>query len=121
MFPYLFFGDNGGLSLLLIGWAKRLKNAVVPFLFITGEVINLIIKNKRFISIVKEIQIFDVDEISKKLERPLVALQRLKQGKELPKTFRDIALGDLEQAIFLLDGTKELLNDNKKNSKNILL
>ncbi len=32
MFPY-FFGNNGGLSLLPHGWADRLKNAVVPFLF----------------------------------------------------------------------------------------
>ena len=64
--------------------------------------INLIIKNKRLVAVVTEIQLFGVDEISKKLERPLAALQRLKKGKKLPETFRDIALEDLEQAMFLL-------------------
>ena len=72
----------------------------------------MIIKDKRLVVIVREAQIYGSDEIYKKLEKPLVALKRLKQGKTLPETFRDIALSDLEQAVFLLEGTKDLLQDN---------
>lgn len=71
------------------------------------------IKNQAFIVVVKEAQFYNANEISKKLEKPLVALTRLKQGKSLPKTFLEIALSDLEQAIFLIEGTKDLLHDNQ--------
>ena len=111
------YGDNGGLALLRNGWVLRLKNAVVPFLFI--GVINVIIKDKCLFVIVKDAQFYDVEEVRKKIERPLVALKRLKQGKDLPKTFRDIAISDLEQAVFLLEGTKELLNDKEFNEDDI--
>ena len=79
----------------------------------------MIINNQRLVVIVKDAQIYSADEIYKRLEKPLAALKRLQQGKSLPETFRDIALSDLEQAVFLLDGTKDLLNDNKNAQANI--
>lgn len=79
----------------------------------------MIINNQRLVVIVKDAQVYSADEIYKRLEKPLVALKRLQQGKTLPETFRDIAVSDLEQAVFLLDGTKDLLNDNKNAQENI--
>ena len=79
----------------------------------------MIIKNKRIFVIAKEAQVYDADEIYNKLKRPLIALRRLKQEGILPETFREIALSDLEQAVFLLDGAKDLSNDNEITEKDI--
>jgi hypothetical protein len=91
---------------------RRLKNAVVPFFYFAGWKI-MMIKNQRFVVIVKEAQIFSVTEIHAKLERPLEALRRLQQGESLPDTFKEVALDDIQQAMYLLEGTREFVDGRK--------
>ena len=73
------------------------------------------IKNKSMILIIKDAQFFNIGEICKKLETPRAALEMINKGKELPKTFRSVALADLVQVLFLLEGAKEM---GKKNVEN---
>ncbi len=70
--------------------------------------INMQIKNKTFLIIANNLEVFSVEEIEKNLERPRAALEMMLKGKCLPETFLKIALTDLEQASFLLDGSKNM-------------
>ena len=51
-----------------------------------------------------------LDKIELKLKAPLVALERVAEGKHLPQVFADVALSELKEA-------EKLVNDLKQARK----
>jgi hypothetical protein len=65
------------------------------------------IKNLSAIIIVRDGQIFRADAITKKLERPIAAIEMIKNGKQLPGIFLEQVLSDLEYLNFMAGAMKK--------------
>jgi hypothetical protein len=66
------------------------------------------IKNLSAILIVRDGQIFRADAITKKLVKPIAAIEMLLTGKQLPKIFLEQVLADLEYLNFMASTLKKV-------------
>jgi len=73
------------------------------------------IKNLSAIIIVRDGQIFRADAITKKLVKPIAAVEMLLTGKQLPKTFLEQVLEDLEYLNYMAGALKKDEKDNAGN------
>ena len=65
------------------------------------------IRNLSAIIVVRDGQIFKADAITRKLEKPIAAVEMLLTGKQLPKVFLEQVLADLEYLDYMVGALKK--------------